>query len=185
MAGEGERVAAKRDIGAQIETMVGESRVMLTALAVLFGFQLNLSFTAGFERMPAWAVLANFGALTATALAIIFLLSPVGYHRLTNGLDESYGFLHMQQRNMGAAFTFMAASLVLSLLVQAQRAFDDTVVAVAVALATLALALVAWWIMPFWRAQRRGTFARRWLPHEDPDHSESRRGHPRHPHPPD
>lgn len=166
-------LASERSIGDQVETMLGEFRVILPALAVLFGFQLTLAFSSGFADTPPWLRAINLAALLCTAIAIVFMLSPTSYHRLTQGLDESYGFLHMAQRDAGAGLAFLVVSLTLSIFVQVQQSFGITSISLTVAGGLFALMFLAWWVMPLWRAKRRGTHAPKWPPHRDPDLSES------------
>lgn len=167
--------ASERSIGDQIQTILGEYKVVLTALAVLFGFQLTIAFSSGFESTPSWLRMVNFAALLCAAASIVFLLAPISYHRFTRGLEETYAYLHLAQRNIGAGFAFLAASIALSVFVAAQRSFDVVAFSWASSLGIAFLMALAWWIMPFVRARTRGNYGRKWLPHEDPDESEGGR----------
>lgn len=168
-------ITAQRDVGEQIQTFLGEYKVVLTALAVLFGFQLTIAFSAGFDDTPPWLRMVNFLALACTALSLVFLLAPISYHRFTHGIEESYAYLHLAQRNAGAGFAFMAGSIALSVFLTAHRSFGDLAFSLATTLGLGFLMLLAWWGLPAVRAVRRGAYGRKWLPHEDPDESE----HPR------
>lgn len=169
-----EGAASGRDVGRQIQTIIGEYRVVLTALAVLFGFQLTISFAPPYADVAPWVRAANFAALLSSAAAIVFFLAPSSYHRLTQGVEESHGYLHLAQRNADAGFLFMLISIALSVGIQAERSFGDARVTLAAGVGMALVMVLAWWIMPTWRAVRRGTFGRRWLPHEEPDDAAAR-----------
>lgn len=164
---------SERGAGDQIQTIIGEFRVVIPAVAVLFGFQLTIAFAPGFDSTPPWLRFVNFVALLCTAASILFILAPTSYHHVTRGLDESYAYIHMAQRNAGASLAFLAASIALSVFVQAERSFGRPLVSGLTAGGLAALLVFAWWAMPIWRAHRRGTYGRRWLPHEDPDEAQN------------
>ncbi|MCA1819689.1 MAG: DUF6328 family protein [Thermoplasmatota archaeon] len=138
----------------KVETLLGEFRIMVPALASLLGFQLVAAFQSSFHDLPALARVANFLGVLCTALALAMLLVPAGYHRFTNKVDESPDFVRFTRHMMGVAFVFFPIGLVLSIYVQAVRTFDDSPMVPAVALALLAIFIAAWWIVPWARARR-------------------------------
>ena len=139
---------------AKIETFLGEFRLIVPALGAIFGFQLVVGFQPSFSEVPSSAKLANFGGLVATALAIVFLIVPASYHRFTQRIDASEGFVTFAQRMVSLAFVFLPISLCASLYVQAVRTFGHEGLALGVSLALAAVCGVFWWAVPMRRAGR-------------------------------
>lgn len=148
------------DIATRIETVLGEFRMIIPALGALFGFQLTTAFSSAWGELPAPLKAVSFASVASTAVALVLLLVPASYHRFTRRLDESEGYLRFAQRNMGVAFVFIAASLTLSLYLQAMRAFGSPPASMGTALLFLLVALAGWWALPRRRAAREGLLHR-------------------------
>lgn len=62
--------------------LLGELRVALPGVQVLFAFLLVVPFNQGYTRMSAFDKRIYFGTLLCTALAAILLIAPTVHHRL-------------------------------------------------------------------------------------------------------
>ncbi|HWH10135.1 MAG TPA: DUF6328 family protein [Solirubrobacteraceae bacterium] len=62
--------------------LLGELRVALPGVQVLFAFLLVVPFNQGYERMSAFDRAVYFATLLCTALAAILLIAPTVHHRL-------------------------------------------------------------------------------------------------------
>jgi hypothetical protein len=153
--------AKGNDIGTRTETFLGEFRMIIPAMAAILGFQLIVAFQQSFGELHPLAQLASFSALACTAVAFLLLLMPASYHRFTWEFEETEEFLRFSRRSIGAAFVFMPLTMALTLFVQAAQVFGTLAAGTVVGGATLALALVFWWVIPLRRARREG-----YLPHE-------------------
>jgi hypothetical protein len=140
----------------KIQELLGEFRIIVPALGAIFGFQLVVAFQQSFPDLPAAARAANFAGVVCTVLAILFLLVPASYHRLTPRLDQSKRFRTFARRMVSLAFVFMPLSLSLSIYVQAVRTFTSGTVAWSVAGILLALLVGAWWVLPWVLVRRAG-----------------------------
>jgi hypothetical protein len=140
--------------GEKIETLMGEFRILVPALGALFGFQLVVAFQQSFPELPAPARVANFVGVLCTALALLFLLLPAGYHRFTPRLDNSQSFLVFAQRMFSVALGFVPLSLALSVYVQGVRTFGGQAWPAGMAAALLAALVAGWWVVPWRRARR-------------------------------
>jgi hypothetical protein len=132
----------------KIQELLGEFRIIVPALGAIFGFQLVVAFQQSFPELPAAARMANFAGVVCTALAILFLLVPASYHRLTPHLDQSKSFRTFARRMASLAFVFMPLSLALSIYVQAERTFHSQAVAVIAGGLLLLVLLAGWWMLP-------------------------------------
>lgn len=154
MAGPGD--SEETSIGRRVDMFLGEFRILVPGLAALFGFQLGAAFSSSWEDLSPLLRWLNFGSILATGLALLSLLVPVAYHRITSGLDISENFLRYCQRHLAAGFAFVGVSLALSLFVQASRTFGALPAAFAIAVTFLAACGLMWGWMPHMRAHRRG-----------------------------
>ncbi len=137
----------------KIETFLGEFRIIVPALGAIFGFQLVVAFQASFGALPPIARIANFLGVSCTALALVFLIVPAGYHRFTLKLDQSPAFLAFAQQMVSAAFVFLPIGLTMSLYVEAVQTFKDPAWAVVPAAAFLSVCTVFWWLIPMHKAR--------------------------------
>src|SRR5687767_3647496 len=155
------------DIGTRTETFLGEFRMIIPAMAAILGFQLMLAFQQSFADLDKTEQVASFLALSCTAVAFLLLLMPASYHRFTWEFEETEEFLRFSRRSIGAAFVFMPFTVALTLYVQAVQVSGSRAAGAAVGAATMAGAIVFWWVVPMMRARRQG-----YLPH--PPHAEGR-----------
>jgi hypothetical protein len=150
---------ARRDepeIKQRIEVFLGEFRILIPAVGALLGFQLISAFSTGWNELEARDKAVNLVAVSATAVALGFLLLPSTYHRATARLEESENFLRFAQKSFGVGFIFVAISLSLSLFLQARRVFPhDTLVPFLVLFLFSVFFLVLWGILPQARAKHR------------------------------
>jgi hypothetical protein len=71
--------------------LLGELRVALPGVQVLFAFLLVVPFNQGYTRMSAFDKKVYFGTLLCTALAAILLIAPTVHHRLEfHRRDKAY-----------------------------------------------------------------------------------------------
>jgi predicted neutral ceramidase superfamily lipid hydrolase len=85
MQRQGDRVQVplvQEDLDRELDEFLGEVRVMLPAVTVLFAFLLTVPFTARFPQLALPTRTAYFVAFVTTAIAIVLLVGETGYHRL-------------------------------------------------------------------------------------------------------
>jgi hypothetical protein len=155
-APEGEGGQSGQDIGQRVRTFLGEYRIIVPALAALFGFQLTVAFQESYMRMPAADRAINFAGVACTAAAMLCLLVPASYHRFTAKLDETEEFLAFARRSISLAFVFLPLGISLALYLQAVRTFQSHATGAVVGVASLGVFAAAWWVMPHQRAGENG-----------------------------
>jgi hypothetical protein len=70
-------------IDVRVEHMLTEARVVLPGAQALFGFQMAVLLTEAFADLPASSKFLHAVALCCIALAIILLMAPASFHRIT------------------------------------------------------------------------------------------------------
>src|SRR3954465_13860553 len=68
----------------KVEQILTETRVLLPGAQALLGFQLAITFTEAFEKLPLSSKLAHLGALGCVALTVIFLMAPAPFPRIVS-----------------------------------------------------------------------------------------------------
>ena len=161
--GEGKAGHGKADseMETRIDTFLGEFRMVLPGIAALFGFQLTVAFTEKFARLSELERGLNFAGLACSALAFLFLLVPANYHRFIHRLEETEDFYHYAKKSNAIAFVFVPLAVAFSLAVQAIETFGSTRAGAVVFAAFIAAAALAWWIVPWVRANAEGETTRR------------------------
>lgn len=143
------------DTDRELDEFLGEVRVVLPGVTVLFAFLLTIPFT-GSDRLVGGARASYFLAFITTAAAIVLLLGETGYHRLRGKPYDKAGMLQTVTRQALAALALLtvALSAVVYLVVSV---LYGTSWAVAVTALLGLLAITTWFVLPLSRrpAQRQ------------------------------
>ncbi|MBW3546581.1 MAG: hypothetical protein KY452_00370 [Actinobacteria bacterium] len=99
------------DLDRELDEFLGEVRVVLPAVTVLFAFLLTVPFTARFEGLLLAARTAYFVAFMTTATAIVLLVGETGYHRLRGKPYDKHRMLRTATRQAVAALVLLAVGL--------------------------------------------------------------------------
>ena len=155
-ASAGKAEATDTEMETRIDTFLGEFRMVVPGVAALFGFQLTVAFTEKFERLSGLEKGLNFAGLACSALAFLFLLVPANYHRFIHRLEETDDFYHYAKRSNAIAFVFVPLAVAFSLAVQAIETFGSPLAGAVVFATFTGAAALAWWIVPWVRANAQG-----------------------------
>jgi hypothetical protein len=133
----------------QLGELLQELRVVLPGVQVLFAFLLTVPFSAHFQEITDTQRGVYVFVLLATALATVLLMAPTALHRLRFRQHRKQEIVNLSHRLM------IAGGGVLGLAVSAAVYLVMDVVygrgaAVAAGLATVALIIVMWVIVPLW-----------------------------------
>ena len=102
----------RRDEDREIQELLGELRVVLPGVTVIFAFLLSLPFTAQFAALTGAQRNAFFIAFLSTALAIVFLVGEVAYHRLRGHPYDKRQMITTSSRQTVAAVVLLGIALV-------------------------------------------------------------------------
>lgn len=141
--------ARKQRVDRELIELLGELRVVLPGVQVLFAFLLILPFQAGFAAVTDLERGVYFGALVGVTAAIVLLIAPSSYHRLRfrTGVDSKERMLLASNRLVIAGTALLALSMVAVVFLIAELLFGHAW-AVAVAAAAAAAFGWFWFLMP-------------------------------------
>jgi NADH:ubiquinone oxidoreductase subunit 6 (subunit J) len=77
-----EEKAERQRIDRNLQELLGELRVALPGVQVLFAFLLTVPFSQNFSKLNEGQQKLYYGVLIATALATALLIAPTAHHRL-------------------------------------------------------------------------------------------------------
>lgn len=144
------------DVKERIQVFLGEFRIMVPALAALFGFQLTTAFHDSFAKLTRLDQAVNFVGVACTAAAILFLLVPASYHRFVREQEETDEFLAFARRSIHLGFVAMPLGIAAAMYLQGLRSFHSHAAAWVTAVAVLGAFAAGWWVLPRTRAVERG-----------------------------
>jgi drug/metabolite transporter (DMT)-like permease len=126
--------------------LLGELRVALPGVQVLFAFLLVVPFNQGFKTVTDFQKGVYFGTLLCTATASVFLIAPSVHHRLTKK-EQIIGF---SDNLTLAGLTFLALAMTGVMLLVTDYLFS-TLSAVVATAAIAVLFGVVWYALPLLR----------------------------------
>jgi drug/metabolite transporter (DMT)-like permease len=126
--------------------LLGELRVALPGVQVLFAFLLVVPFNQGFKTVTDFQKGVYFATLLCTATASVFLIAPSVHHRLTKK-EQIIGF---SDNLTLAGLTFLALAMTGVMLLVTDYLFS-TLSAVVATAAIAVLFGVVWYALPLLR----------------------------------
>ena len=132
----------------RIEQMLTEARVLIPGAQALFGFQLAVLLTDGFAQLPASSKAVHTAALCCIALAVILLMAPAAFHRITFGGQDTEEFHRLGSGLIIASALPLAAGIAADLYVAVAKALDSSAIGIVLALMAAAILLSLWFIFP-------------------------------------
>lgn len=143
----------QHDRDRELDEFLGEVRVALPAVTVLFAFLLTVPFTARFEDLALPARTAYFVAFITTAIAIVLLLGETGYHRLRGKPYDKSRMLRTATRQAIAALVLLAVGLAAVVYVVTAVLYGTAWAATCTAVLGV-LAVATWFLLPLARRRR-------------------------------
>lgn len=139
---------SKTSIEVRIEHMLTEARVMLPGAQALLGFQLSIMLSQGFSSLPASSQLVHTLALAAIALAIILLMAPAAFHRISFDGENTEEFHRLGSALLLSAAVPLAFGIVGDLYVAVAKALDAPILGVAAAVVAALMLAALWLVQP-------------------------------------
>jgi hypothetical protein len=133
-------------IDVRVEHMLTEARVLLPGAQALFGFQMAVLLTDAFADLPASSKIMHAIALCCIALAVILLMAPASFHRITFRGENTEVFHRIGSRFVIASAIPLAAGITGDLYVALTKALDSAVAGTVLA-AAIAVCLIALWFV--------------------------------------
>jgi hypothetical protein len=138
----------------KVEQLLTESRVVLPGAQALLGFQLTVTLTRAFQELPLESKAAHVAALCCVALAVILLMAPAAFHRISFAGEDDPAFLRLGSAFVIAAPAPLAAAIALDTYVAVRRALDSAPTALILAACALIVLLGLWYGYPLLRRER-------------------------------
>ena len=139
-------------VNRELIEFLNELRVALPGVQVLFAFLLIVPFQVGFAQVSQIARNVYFVGLVSSAIAIVFLIAPVSYHRLNlrRGTAEKEELLLTSNRLALFGTAFLGIGIVCSLFVVTDLLFG-TAAALLLVLAAAVVIIGLWFGLPIQR----------------------------------
>lgn len=135
-------------IDVRVEHMLTEARVLLPGAQALLGFQLAVMLTDGFGALSFASRLIHTLALGCIALAIILLMAPAAFHRISFGGENTEEFYRLGSALVIAAAVPLAAGITGDLYVAAAKAFETPGAGTAAAIVAGVVLTGLWFVQP-------------------------------------
>jgi hypothetical protein len=106
--------------------LLGELRVALPGVQVLFAFLLAVPFNQGFSKATEFEKRVYLVTLLLTAVATALLIAPSAYHRLEFRQGDKKHIVFVANRFAIAGFAFLAAAMSSAVLLVTEYLFGST-----------------------------------------------------------
>ena len=127
--------------------LLGELRVALPGVQVLFAFLLTVPFQQRFQTASSFEKYVYFGTLCCTAIASVLLIAPSAYHRVVFRLQDKPHIVEMANRFAVVGFAFLAAGMSGAILLVTHFLFSPAASVVATTIAAT-LCMTLWYFLP-------------------------------------
>jgi uncharacterized protein DUF6328 len=144
-------------VDVRVEHMLTEARVLLPGAQALLGFQLAVMLTDAFGALSFASKLVHALALGCIALAVILLMAPAAFHRISFGGENTEDFYRLGSALVIAAAVPLAAGIAGDLYVAVTKAFEMPAAGIAAALAAAVILAGLWFVQPLLLRARGAT----------------------------
>jgi hypothetical protein len=142
-----ERESHKERVDRELNELLGELRIALPGVQMLFAFLLTVPFYARFETLHYLTRVVFFLTFSFTTIAAVFMIAPSSNHRLLFRAPDKEGLLLRANRYAIVGIAFLALAIGGVMFVIAGMVFGDGW-APAAATATIGLIVATWYLAP-------------------------------------
>jgi hypothetical protein len=154
-ANDGRHETEKERLDRNLNELLGELRVALPGVQVLFAFLLAVPFNQGFQKVSEFQKDVYLVTLLLTAIATALLIAPSAYHRIEFRQDDKHHIVFISNRFAIAGFGFLAAAMSSAILLVTDYLFGSTTAAVCTGGAVIVL-YGFWYVLPTARRRKIG-----------------------------
>jgi len=144
----------KERLDRNLMELLGELRVALPGVQVLFAFLLAVPFQAGFVRVTSFQRDVYFFTLCCALAGTVCLIAPTPFHRLTFRLHQKQALVAIANRLTIAGLGFVALAMTGVILLISDVLFGTATVVVAT-VSTAVLFVMLWGVLPLRHRRRR------------------------------
>lgn len=134
-----------------MRNMLEEARMILPGIQALIGFQTMAVFNSRFEKLPVPIGEAYLVALGLLILAMGLLMTPAAYHRLAERGKVSHKMIDLSSKFITTGMVPLMLAFAIDAYVVTMAAIDNSTVAAAGAIATIAILGGLWFLFPLTR----------------------------------
>ena len=140
--GDAQQETEHERLNRRLDQLLGELRVAMPGVQVLFAFLLAVPFQQRFSQVTEFQRMAYFVTLLASAAASAFFIAPTAYHRIMFGEGEKARLVRISSNLALAGLACLAVAMTGAVLLVTDLLFEQTTVIVTVvAMAVLYVAL--------------------------------------------
>jgi hypothetical protein len=149
-----ERVELERDetpaqrLDRNFNELLGELRIALPGVQILFAFLLTVPFAQGFTTLSGFERGLYFAVLCLTAVAAALLMAPTAYHRILFRQGRKHEIVFFANRAAVLGLFFLALAMSGAVLLITHFLFG-TAAAIPVGIAAAALFGTLWYLLPW------------------------------------
>jgi hypothetical protein len=145
---------AKERLDRNMVELVGELRVALPGVQVLFAFLLTVPFNQRFAQVSSFEETIYLVTLLSTAVATGLLLAPSALHRIQFRQDDKKHIVESANRYAIAGFAALMVAVTGAVLLVTHFLYDD-ITAYAATIGVGGLLLFLWYVVPLTRRARQ------------------------------
>ncbi len=155
-AGSGRPETEEERLDRNLGELLGELRVALPGVQVLFAFLLVVPFNARFTTITSTQEYLYLASLLFAGVASALLIAPAAHHRLTFRLQDKRYLVLTANRLAIAGLGFLAIAMTTAMALVTDVVFgSDTAIAVSAAIGLLFVAF--WYLIPLRRRMHRAS----------------------------
>jgi amino acid transporter len=149
----GRRETDKERLDRNLNELLGELRVVMPGVQVLFAFLLAVPFNQRFGQVTGFERGVYFVTLLSTGIAAIFLMAPGALHRMEFRADDKKWIVFRSNRLALTGFAFLALAMTSAVLLVTHFLYSDALAWITtLAIGTFAIAL--WYLVPYARLRQ-------------------------------
>jgi O-antigen/teichoic acid export membrane protein len=146
--------------------LLGELRVAIPGVQVLFAFLLAVPFSQRFDHVGPFERVAFLVTVLLTAVALALLIAPSAYHRMEFRLHDREHIILVVHRLTLAGLAFLALAMTSAVLLVTRYLFSVATTIVVVSLVG-AMFVTLWYFLPLRRRRLRRAELARLVPMRD------------------
>jgi hypothetical protein len=143
----------KERLDRNLNELLGELRIALPGVQVLFAFLLAVPFNQRFAQTTSFEQGVYFVTLLGTAVAAALLIAPSAMHRIEFRADDKHFVVFTANRLAIAGFAALGVAMTAAVLLVTHFVYSNTLAIVTTAIAG-ALFFFLWYVLPLARLRK-------------------------------
>jgi len=150
---DGRNETDKERLDRNLNELLGELRVIMPGVQVLFAFLLVVPFNQRFTQITPFERDVYFVTLVSTAIATAFLMAPGAIHRIQFRADDKHWIVFTGNRLAIIGFAILGVAITSAVLFTTHFVYANEL-AIATTVVVAVLVAILWFLIPFSRKRR-------------------------------